>query len=60
MRIKMKTAIAGKDFSYSPGDIADIEDEEATRWVDAGHAERVDRTAAKPKAKKIASKPPVK
>lgn len=61
MQVKINTSIAGAGFSYSPGEVVEIEDkDEAQRWCDAGHATPLDKVARKPKAKKTANKPPVK
>jgi hypothetical protein len=38
MKLKILTSIAGESFSYKPGDVAEIEAEEAARWVSAGFA----------------------
>jgi len=61
MQVKINTSIAGAGFSYSPGEVVEVpDDEEAQRWCAAGHATAVDKQARKPKAKKTANKPPVK
>jgi hypothetical protein len=53
MKIRMLTSIAGPDWSAQPGDEIEIDDAEAARHIEAGHAEAVadDKPAPKSKAK---------
>ena len=41
MRIRMNVSIASAQFSHQPGDVVDVDDELAAKWVSGGHAERV-------------------
>lgn len=42
MKVKMITSIAGRDFSFSPGDVTDrFSDAEALRFIAAGYCEEV-------------------
>lgn len=66
-RIVVLEAIAGDDFSWSPGDVVDLAEEEAVKWADGYRAQRVDPPAAEPgpesaeppkaSAKRAAAKP---
>ncbi|MFD0437008.1 hypothetical protein [Streptomyces chartreusis] len=38
-RIKVLEAIAGDDFSWSPGDVVELPDDEATQWADGHRAD---------------------
>lgn len=38
MKVLIHTALAGENFSYSPGEIVDVEDTEGARWINAGYA----------------------
>lgn len=40
-KVKVLVSIASVAWSYAPGDIAEIEAEEADRWVNAGIAEEL-------------------
>lgn len=42
MKVRLLTSIASPTWSYSPGEVADIDPEEAARWIKAGIAEAVD------------------
>ncbi len=42
MKIKILTSLAGINFSYSVGQIAEVDDKTAIHWVKAGLAEPVD------------------
>ena len=41
MKVRMRTSIAGRTYSYSPGSVVDVPDAEAQRWISAGIAEPV-------------------
>lgn len=41
-RIKLLTGIASVTWSYSPGEVVEIEDKEAAGWVKAGIAEFIE------------------
>ena len=43
MKIKFKVSIASADWSYSPGQIADIEEKQALAFIQGGIAERVEK-----------------
>lgn len=55
MKIKFKVGIASEEWAYAPGQVAEIEDELAKKWVVGGEiAEAVEPEspkAAAPKAK---------
>ncbi|MCP3820069.1 hypothetical protein NLX86_18810 [Streptomyces sp. A3M-1-3] len=40
-RIRILEAVAGSDFSWAPGDVVDLGDEEAAKWADGYRAEYV-------------------
>lgn len=52
-KVKVLVSIASVTWSYAPGDIAEIEAEEADRWVNAGIAEEL--PAPKPEVAVIES-----
>ncbi|MEV4974445.1 hypothetical protein [Streptomyces scopuliridis] len=41
-RIRILEAIAGADFSWTPGDLVDLSEDQADRWADGHRAVRVD------------------
>jgi len=41
MKIRFRTGVGGNRFSYKPGDEIEVSEEQARRWVKAGHAEYV-------------------
>jgi hypothetical protein len=41
-KVKMQTALAGKNYSFAPGDIATFEDAEAQRHLANGNARTLD------------------
>lgn len=41
-RIRILQAVAGLDFSWAPGDVVELGDEEAAAWADGERAELVD------------------
>lgn len=47
MRIKVLKSLAGLDFSYSSGQVIDIDDNIAQEWIAAGLAEAVPIKKAK-------------
>lgn len=60
MTVKMQTAIAGhadpkhglaNDFSFGPGEVVDLPDELAAKWIDAGHATDASAKAAPKKTR---------
>lgn len=53
MLVRFSTAAYGPNLNVAPGDVAELEDAEALRFIDAGLAEPVDlEPAEKPKRKK--------
>jgi hypothetical protein len=44
MRVKMQVSIASRDWSFQPGEIVDLPDEQARTWIAVGHASRVSPT----------------
>jgi hypothetical protein len=55
MTVKFVVSIAGKDFSYRPGEVAIIADTLALAWVDSGVCELLasqEKVAVKPKPSK--------
>lgn len=42
MKVRVKVSIASAMWSYAPGDVAEVEDVEARRWIAAGIAEPVE------------------
>lgn len=55
-KVKVLTSIAGAYFSFSPGQIAEVEEKEAERWIAAGIAKEVvevERAVVKQKEKAI-------
>jgi hypothetical protein len=42
MKVKFKTSIASSTWSYRPGEVADIDDELAKKFVKSGIAEEVE------------------
>ena len=56
MKIKMLTSLSGPDYSYEANQIAEFEDEEAVRLIEAGIAvpvsgKKVENTMLDPAAK---------
>lgn len=47
-RIRILEAVAGSDFSWSPGDEVDLGGEEAAKWADGYRAEYVTPPAEEP------------
>jgi hypothetical protein len=41
-RIRILQAVGGLDFSWTPGEVVDLDDEEAAKWADGERAELVD------------------
>lgn len=41
MKVKMKTSFSGPDWNCKPGDICEVEDGQAKRFIKAGHAEAI-------------------
>lgn len=54
MKVKILVSIAGSNFSYRPGQIVDLDEKEAKRWIKADVAEKA------PAKKKAEAKPPAK
>ena len=44
MKVRMRTSIAGRTFSYSSGSVVDLPETQAQRWISAGIAEPVRAT----------------
>lgn len=38
MKVKMLTSIAGHYFSYSPGEVVELDTQKAKKWIEAGIA----------------------
>ncbi|MFB7285439.1 hypothetical protein [Actinacidiphila glaucinigra] len=55
-RIRMLEAVAGADFSWAPGDIVDLPEEQARGWADGHRAEWAD---AEPEAARVEVAPRV-
>ena len=56
-KIKMLTSMAGIDFVHNAGDVIDVTDDQAVRFVGAGIAETVD--GPKSKVERATSKPKI-
>jgi hypothetical protein len=41
-KIKLLTGMSGDRFSYAPGDVVEMDDEQAARFVAAGLADKLD------------------
>ena len=41
MKIKILVSVAGADFSYSPGEVADMPRKRAEEFIRIGHAEEI-------------------
>ena len=41
MKVKIEQSIAGHEFAYAPGDIAELEPELASAWIESGVASRI-------------------
>jgi hypothetical protein len=50
-KVKMKTSMAGNDFSLNYGEIIEVKNEVAEAWEEAGLAEIVEEEPTKPKVK---------
>lgn len=46
MKVKLLVGLSGNEFSLSPGDQGDFEDNEAERLIAAGYAVKVDEPAS--------------
>ncbi|KAA3504369.1 hypothetical protein DXM27_03785 [Rhizobium rhizogenes] len=46
MKVKLLVGLSGNEYSLSPGDDRDFEDDEAGRLIDAGYAVKVGELAA--------------
>jgi len=44
--IRVLTGVSGVDFSWYPGELVDLDDEEAAKWADGVRAELVEQTPA--------------
>lgn len=51
MKIKLLTSLAGDAWSAAPGDEIEMDDAEALRHIEAGHAEPIDDAPARKPAK---------
>lgn len=60
MRVRLLTGIAGANFSYGPGDIADFDAAEAKRLIAAGYAEEIRVETATNEKREKATKPKAK
>lgn len=54
-RIRILQGVAGDDFSWTPGDVVELNDEEAAKWADGYRAEYVTPPAEKPAPKPSAA-----
>ena len=54
MTVKFLQSIAGSEFSYAPGQTADIDDDLSDAWIASGICEAVAREPSKPKITKKA------
>jgi hypothetical protein len=52
MRMRILQSVAGTDFSWAPGDVVELPDEEATKWCDGVRATALEE---EPPAKKTAA-----
>lgn len=58
MKIRMIVSLVGTDYARAPGDVVDVEKDEAVRLIEAGYAEAfrdepvVETAAKKPRAEK--------
>lgn len=52
MTVRVLVSIAGVSFSYAPGDVAELDEAEARRWIAAGIAEAVKQASAPESAAK--------
>jgi hypothetical protein len=50
MRVRVKVSIAGLDFSYQPGEVAELAEDPAAAWLACGHAELLEPIDPKPGA----------
>lgn len=51
MKVKMLVSIASAEWSYAPGDIAEFDDDTATKFVGNGFAEFIEKPPKKRGAK---------
>jgi hypothetical protein len=51
-KVKMKTSMAGMEFSYLPGQEVEVRNDVAEAWKEAGLAEIIEEEKPKEKAKK--------
>lgn len=56
--IRVLQGVAGDDFSWIPGDVVDLSDEEAAKWADGYRAEYVTPPAKKPEPKAAQAEKP--
>jgi hypothetical protein len=47
-RVRILQGIAGVDFSWAPGDIVELDDDQAAKWADGYRSELVDPPAPEP------------
>jgi len=57
LKVRILTGIASPTWSYAPGDIADVDEKEAARWIKAGIAEPVEEKKSK-KVETATAEPP--
>lgn len=56
-RIRILQGVAGDDFSWTPGDVVELDDGEAAKWADGYRAEYVTPPAKKPEPKPAVVEP---
>ena len=60
MIVKFLTSVAGSYYSYKPGDVGPLEDDEAVRFIAAGYAVPVREAAAVSIPEKAVASAPVR
>lgn len=48
-KIRILVPVAGTDFSWSPGDVVDVDEKTARAWCDGERAERVTKKERRPR-----------
>lgn len=56
MKVKLTTSLGGTEGTFAPGDTPDLDDAEAIRLIEAGHAVPID--ARPPREQAVKPKPP--
>ncbi|MCW5252218.1 hypothetical protein [Streptomyces sp. SHP 1-2] len=55
-RIRVLQSVAGLDFSWTPGQVVDVSDQDADAWADGVRAELVEEPKPNARAEKAASR----